>query len=88
MGCRSWKQPHRLSGILSTSLNLKMGTAKPAKGEWPVSSHTAGQGHLPHSAQVQMLGIFSFSLISFLTAVRFPMHLSLLPQEEVCLSSF
>lgn len=43
MGCRSWKQRWRLSGILPTPPNLKMGTVRPAKGEWPAWSHTAGQ---------------------------------------------
>lgn len=44
MGCRSWKQPHRLSGILSTSLNLKMETARLAKREWPASVTQLGRG--------------------------------------------
>lgn len=89
MGCRSLKQPHRLSGVMSASLNLKMETVRPAKREWPASVTQLDRdtSQALHRCRC-LLFLFSFSLISYLTGVTFPMHLSLLPQEEVCLSSF
>lgn len=87
MRCRSWKQPQRLSGILSTPAQFKGGDDEIRRGEvaclksQPVTAPGVQAASLPSSTQAGAHPrVSSISLTFFLTGVKRPVPWSLLSQ--------
>lgn len=91
MGCRSWKEYQRLSGILSIPTQFKDGDSEICKGEMAylpeVTQLTNGQTWVCRQYSLHSLAsadsrFCSVSIISLLTGVRFPIPWSCCPSRR------